>query len=154
MGDLMLILVKALTGSIINTIGPHHFGIWPGGPCYTVVLECWIKQDWTDLFHRGFIRSLYYTDLYFECQKRRHSLQSISIFDILWKHRLTFLRKANCEMLLYIIVLCVFIMLMVNVQEGYKHHLLFESICFLTSDCEELEPTEKMCISKNAFKFI
>lgn len=57
-------------------------------------------------------------------------------------------------MLLYIIVLCVFIMLMANIQEGYKHHLLFESIWFLTADCAELEPTEKMCISKNAFKFI
>lgn len=57
-------------------------------------------------------------------------------------------------MLLYIIVLCVFIMLMANIQEGYKHHLLFESIWFLTADCVELEPTEKMCTSKNAFKFI
>lgn len=69
MGDLRLILVKVLIVSVINTIGPHHFGIRLTGPWHLVVLEHWIKQNWTDLFHRGFIQNFCYTDLYFECQE-------------------------------------------------------------------------------------
>lgn len=57
-------------------------------------------------------------------------------------------------MLLYIIVLCIFIVLVVNVEEGYKYYLLFKFIWFLNLDSEEWEYIGKMCNFKNVFKFI
>ena len=36
---------KALIVSIIDKIGPLHFGIWPAGPYFIVVLECLIKTQ-------------------------------------------------------------------------------------------------------------
>lgn len=93
MRALRLTLDKALTVSIINTIWPHHFGTWTAGPCHLLCQQCWIKQDLTDFLHRGSIQ----TDLHFDHPKGEHKLQSISIFNILLKQRLTFCGKLTVE---------------------------------------------------------